>query len=124
MFVESLSTWSCTLLYFSLALFIICLLFHLLFISFSCTLGSYSGNHVWCGLFLFSLLLMHQVSLSLHSPVEVHQISCQLDGTETWWQGKPFRELGFIWPYNINVPLCIMYSSPKLTLSAWLSLSA
>lgn len=35
---------------------------------------------------------------------------------------ETLREVGFIWPYNINVLLCIMYSAPKLTFSAWLSL--
>lgn len=35
---------------------------------------------------------------------------------------ETLREVGFIWPYNINVLLCIMYSAPKLTVSAWLKL--
>lgn len=35
---------------------------------------------------------------------------------------ETLREVRFIWPSNINVPLCIMYVAPKLTVSAWLKL--
>lgn len=33
---------------------------------------------------------------------------------------ETLREVGFIWPCDINVLLSIMYSAPKLTVSAWL----
>lgn len=54
--------------------------------------------------------------LALYSSTVFHIIQGGVDrhgGRET------LREVGFIWPYNINVPLCIMYSAPKLTVSAW-----
>lgn len=35
---------------------------------------------------------------------------------------ETLKEVGCIWPYNINVLLCIMHSAPKLTVSAWLRL--
>lgn len=33
---------------------------------------------------------------------------------------ETLKEVGCIWPYNINALLYIMHSAPKLTVSSWL----